>query len=118
MSSLHRSFWLKICWHLRATVKKTATIWAVEEMVAQREEMITSYEDLGTVAVFMAITRGLALRLQENRITAKAVRSTAKAVRSTAKVAARWRWTALPCLRRCLSCRGPTCPPTTWWANG
>ena len=80
MSSLHRSFWLKICWHLHAIVKKTATIWAMEEMVAQREEMISSYEGLVTVAVFTVITRGLALRPLEKR--------------STAKAAARRRWMA------------------------
>ncbi len=72
LSSLLRSFWLKISWHLHVSVKKTATIWAMEEMVARREEMITLYEELVTVAVLMAITRGLALRPLERRSTAKA----------------------------------------------
>ena len=91
-SSLYRSFWLKICWHHHEGVKRTATLWAMEEKVAQCEELaicaalmitmrenarsleerITLYEELVTVAVFMAITRGLALRPLERCSTAKA----------------------------------------------
>ncbi len=78
--SLYRSFWLKICWHHHEGVKRTATSWAMEERVAQCEELavsavlmatmreiarsleerITLYEELVTAAVLMAITRGIA----------------------------------------------------------
>ncbi len=84
--SLYRSFWLKICWHHHEGMKRTATSWAMEEKVAQCEELaisavlmatmrenarsleerITLYEELVAAAVFMAITRGLARCLQES----------------------------------------------------
>ena len=79
-SSLYRSFWLKICWHHHEGVKRTATLWAMEEKVAQceepaisavlmatmreiarsLEERMTLYEELVTAALLIAITRGIA----------------------------------------------------------